>query len=148
MRLAAFSMTAALLLTACGGDGEAAGDTGETGAAGEAASVEDMAAAALGAGDEAFGFGITAYPGAEVTSNRMMGNSGQAAIHSEDPPEDVFAFYREQAQAEGFSLVEENLNDDGGSLTFERGADAFSVMGGANPAGEGYNYSIGWEVRA
>ena len=41
-----------------------------------------------------------AYPGAEVTSNRMMGNSGQAAIHSGDPPEDVFAFYREQAQAE------------------------------------------------
>jgi len=140
------------VLAACGSQtsGEIAGDDGEageyvinqeTGEASATITTEDGTVTTRSGSDVPVDLpgGFTVYPDAKVLSNTIVtqggGSGALVTMSSSDSPEEVAAFYREQAEKAGIELQME-LNTNGGKLLGGESKDGLTFSLAANPSEE------------
>lgn len=149
----ALTATLALTLAACGAEtsGTFTDEDGETGeytidnSTGETtARIEtEEGTATLRSGSNVpvvLPAGFSVYPGANVVTNTVVkqgeGSGTLVTMQSADSPEDVAAFYKEQAEKAGVTIQME-MSTNGAQIVGGESADGltFSIM--ASPSSEG-----------
>ncbi|MEE4154292.1 MAG: hypothetical protein V2I27_09045 [Erythrobacter sp.] len=154
MRIVTFSALSALslALAACGSEssGTIEGENGERGeytidqSTGETKATirTDEGTATLRSGADVevdLPAGFTAYPGATIVSNTVVnqaqGSGSMLFFETDDPPADVIAFYKRQAEAAGVDIqLDATIN--GGAMIGGENPDGLTFSVNANPGEE------------
>ncbi len=157
----ALSMIAALGLSACSSErsGEFTNDEGETGSysvdpdSGETnmTITSDEGTTTLRSGSDVpvnLPLGFSVYPGAIVTNNAVVDHNGgegsMVIFETSGSPDEVIAFYREQAETAGIEIKVDLTINDGGMLGGE-GSDGevFTINVSANEEGSNGQLMVG-----